>query len=360
MTSISRTDLFRLVWSDSLGKVGARFGVSDVAVAKACRKHGVPLPKQGHWAREAKSRDRKPKLPQVREAWLDTVYFDPPPPRDPALPVPESQSSIEVAVDLSKCKPIVRTTHRVLRKASEDKGLLIKPRNEVALDLRVSKTSLERALLIFDAIIRATEERGGRWEVTASETRLHALGGSIEINMLESRDQSFVPSEYSWLSREQRLTGNGKLAIRRGSYESSVSALRDSPKKPLESKIADTATALLERCARDREAKEERAREHLRHEQKQEAERQAARLKQEETIRLERLILAARAHEDARLIRELCRSTESAEGLDEERRSWLVWAHEEAARLDPIGRVGNPSELSVTEQDRWEAQRKKS
>lgn len=40
-------------------------GVSDVAIAKACRKAGVPLPGRGHWAKSEKQRQRKPKPPKV-------------------------------------------------------------------------------------------------------------------------------------------------------------------------------------------------------------------------------------------------------------------------------------------------------
>ncbi|MDR7192709.1 hypothetical protein [Luteimonas terrae] len=351
---MSRSDLFDLVWSEALGKVGARFGVSDVAVAKACKKHGIPLPKQGHWARDPKKRDRQPKLPPVSEERLDTVYFDPPPPRPPAPAVPEPQTSVEIAADLSKCKPIVRTTHRVLSKASEEKDLLINPQNEVTLDVRVSKKSLERALLIFDAIIRATEERGGRWEVTASKTKLHALGGSIAINMLESRTQSYVPSQYSPRSKDQKLTASGELRIRTRGWEVRIAALRDSPKSPLDGKISEAATALLEECVWSRRAKEENARRNAVYEEKRQAEQLELRQSQEAAIRLERLVLAARAHEDARLILELCRATESADGLDEERRQWLAWARNEALKLEPLNGGGTPSELKVTENDVWE------
>src|ERR1051325_7998569 len=49
-TSISRTDLYELAWSIPMVKLAERFGVSDVAVAKACRKHSIPLPGRGYWA----------------------------------------------------------------------------------------------------------------------------------------------------------------------------------------------------------------------------------------------------------------------------------------------------------------------
>ena len=47
------------------GQTGQDIGVSDVAVAKACRKAGIPLPGRGHWAKSEKQRQRKPKPPQV-------------------------------------------------------------------------------------------------------------------------------------------------------------------------------------------------------------------------------------------------------------------------------------------------------
>src|SRR5262245_57219165 len=52
-TSISREDLYKLVWSHPITKLADRFGVSDVAIAKACRKHDIPLPGLGYWAKVA-------------------------------------------------------------------------------------------------------------------------------------------------------------------------------------------------------------------------------------------------------------------------------------------------------------------
>src|SRR5438067_514476 len=50
---VSREDLYKIVWSEPMIKLASRFGVSDVAVAKACRKHKIPLPGRGYWARIA-------------------------------------------------------------------------------------------------------------------------------------------------------------------------------------------------------------------------------------------------------------------------------------------------------------------
>jgi len=52
-TTISRKNLYELACSEPMVKVAVRFGVSDVAVAKACRRHDIPVPGLGYWARVA-------------------------------------------------------------------------------------------------------------------------------------------------------------------------------------------------------------------------------------------------------------------------------------------------------------------
>lgn len=50
---ISKEDLEALVWSLPTTKVAAMLGVSDVAVAKRCKKYGVSKPPRGYWAKKA-------------------------------------------------------------------------------------------------------------------------------------------------------------------------------------------------------------------------------------------------------------------------------------------------------------------
>lgn len=48
---MKRTELYKLVWSKPMTKPGAELGVSDVGLAKACRRHAIPVPPRGHWAK---------------------------------------------------------------------------------------------------------------------------------------------------------------------------------------------------------------------------------------------------------------------------------------------------------------------
>src|SRR5260370_25819410 len=48
------------------------FGISDVALAKRCRRLGIPAPGRGYWARvDAGQRPYRPKLPQREPHWSD-------------------------------------------------------------------------------------------------------------------------------------------------------------------------------------------------------------------------------------------------------------------------------------------------
>jgi hypothetical protein len=61
MAHFTRQSLYELVWSQPMRTVAAGLGVSDVAVAKACRKADIPVPERGYWARK-----RANKLTRVR------------------------------------------------------------------------------------------------------------------------------------------------------------------------------------------------------------------------------------------------------------------------------------------------------
>ena len=62
--TLSREELYELVWSKPMVELAEDFGLSDVALAKRCRKVGVPVPGRGYWARVAAGQEpRRPKLP---------------------------------------------------------------------------------------------------------------------------------------------------------------------------------------------------------------------------------------------------------------------------------------------------------
>lgn len=62
---MSRQQLYDLVWSAPLRALAKRFEISDVALAKACRRADIPLPGLGYWAKRAANKPvMQPTLPR--------------------------------------------------------------------------------------------------------------------------------------------------------------------------------------------------------------------------------------------------------------------------------------------------------
>ena len=64
-TRYNRADLYRKVWERPVSIVAKEFGISDVALAKTCKKLFIPLPGRGYWARKAAGKSVGPK-PELR------------------------------------------------------------------------------------------------------------------------------------------------------------------------------------------------------------------------------------------------------------------------------------------------------
>lgn len=51
MTKITRKDLYTKIWEKSMVKVANELGISDRGLAKICKKHNIPTPYVGYWAK---------------------------------------------------------------------------------------------------------------------------------------------------------------------------------------------------------------------------------------------------------------------------------------------------------------------
>ena len=65
--SLTRQQLYELVWSEPMLKVAARYDVSSSYMARVCTLLNVPRPERGYWAKLAvRKAPPKPPLPEAR------------------------------------------------------------------------------------------------------------------------------------------------------------------------------------------------------------------------------------------------------------------------------------------------------
>jgi hypothetical protein len=65
LSRYNREDLYEKVWSQPMRILAKEYGISDVGLAKVCRKLEVPVPGRGYWAKKAAGRV-VPKKPILR------------------------------------------------------------------------------------------------------------------------------------------------------------------------------------------------------------------------------------------------------------------------------------------------------
>jgi hypothetical protein len=74
--NLSRRQLYDLVWSKPILSLAKEYGFSDVGFSKICRRHNIPLPPRGYWAKiSAGLQVAKPALPNPHRE--EPVYIPP-------------------------------------------------------------------------------------------------------------------------------------------------------------------------------------------------------------------------------------------------------------------------------------------
>jgi hypothetical protein len=186
---LSREDLYELAWSKPISELAKDFGISDVGLAKRCKRLGIPLPGRGYWARvDAGQTPYRPKLPKREEQWHDqsalTVgpsQFTPVkatlatltavPFENPNANVVPAQIAalalVPAATVLETLAPVKRTAlhekHSRVRDLAFNRG----ERNGPIIPMSVTESTLERALLLADRLLRAAVSLG--WNFADSE-----------------------------------------------------------------------------------------------------------------------------------------------------------------------------------------------
>src|SRR5690606_33200766 len=97
---LTRRELYDRVWQTPMSRLAPEFGITDVALAKTCRKHGIPRPGRGYWARlAAGAKDPQPPLPETEAGEEEVIFLrrvegpvEPKvaTPKPPHVPVPRS------------------------------------------------------------------------------------------------------------------------------------------------------------------------------------------------------------------------------------------------------------------------------
>ncbi len=369
-TVLTREELYSQVWTTPIRRLAERYGVSDVGLAKICKKHEIPRPPVGYWAKKEFGKNvTQPPLPSVKDMHLLKVCIHKTLtlPVEPQLAVndPELLKLIEresdpkhrimVPLSVRSPHPVVAETQLCFQDARPDQYGKIRPLyldRLRHLDVRVTKSSLSRVLRILDALAKALEKRGHKFETHGDgwrrATYLSVFGERLRIQVLEKArqiDRTPTEEEKRFGSLHSRpkydYIGTGLLELRLiGENGHELHTWRDGKSK-LENRLNDFVIAAYTAVERQREGRrwqeqleiKRREDDQRRWEEERRCREEAARRKQLEEMAASRAkALQIRAFISA--VRE-SRHAEVSENVSP-LSAWLSWADRQADLFDPL------------------------
>ena len=170
--SIPRHQLYEQVWSQPMTLLARQYGISDVALAKICRKLGVPYPGRGYWRKKETGKVVKqiPLLPSADSAKQSATIFK----RSMAQSGDSAsmQAKEKIQSELTDEEKIevpdrLVSPHRLLsgrltqlQSPKVDSYGAVWSGGLKDLNVRVSPSSLQRGLRILNTLFHALESRG--------------------------------------------------------------------------------------------------------------------------------------------------------------------------------------------------------
>ncbi|MDP3092172.1 MAG: hypothetical protein Q8N04_15970 [Nitrospira sp.] len=362
---ISRQTLYGQVWSTPMTKLAKEYGISDVALAKICKKLNVPYPGRGYWRRKETGKAvKRPPLPPNSDPAKQAVTIHPtirPASLEPASEettqritaeqTPEQK--IEVPDRLGK-------THRLLsgqltqwRSASVDEYGAIRSGSLRQLNIRVSPQHLSRAVRIMNALFLALEARGHQVGIQAGYKKTLGVridGQPVEFGLEEkfqrserSEEKNRKQDPWGYRRYEYVSTGTLMLKITEWGADGLQKTWSDGKTTKLENYLNDFVVGLLRvaEAVKARRRKQEQE-EQLRREAERRRQEEAIK-RQEELARLQALEQEAANWAKAQQLRTYLSALKDMLTIKHgeiqpgsRADQWLTWAHQHADRLDPL------------------------
>lgn len=363
--TVQRQALYEQVWAQPMTKVAKEYGISNVALAKICKKLNVPCPWRGYWRRKETGKSVKPlPLPpnsdptkqvatihrmirpeavvQMSEDALQRISTEQP-----------AEQKIEVPNRLTSPHHLLKVHLEEWRSSKVDDYGAIWSGDIRQLNIRVSPKSLARALRIMDTLFKALEARGHQVGIQEGYQRnlgVRIDGEPVEFG-LEERFQRIAhpdqnnPRLESWMRKRYQYIPTSSLFLKIVAWgiDGLQKSWSDGKTAKLETCLNDFIVGLLKvaeavKARRLRQEQEEQLRREAEHRRQEEAQK-----RQEELARRQALEQEATNWAKAQQLRAyLAAVKDKLHAKHGEIQSggqagqWLNWAHQHADRLDPL------------------------
>jgi hypothetical protein len=384
----TREQLYKKVWSQPVWTLAKEWGISDVGLAKICKKNNIPRPGLGYWARKEHGYNpRQTPLPkgedksiQIHSQQAESGVADEEQLKEAAekgVLERESDNRVTVSETLIDPHPLVARTQKSLESAKLDHKGLARPRAKGTLDVAVSPMSVERAMRIMDAVLKALESREMEVVITDGQeekpgtssygrngrpcdfvarsspqtgTFVSVLGELLKFSLEEqvARKESPATSkekkEYSWHSiPEYEYFPTSRLSFNIKDVSGTRHTWSDTDSRQLENLLNSFIIGLMNAAVSVRTNRLEREKREREWEERRRKAEEEARLRLEEENRIKHLMGQVSNWHQSQRIREYIEAVRADAirnrgSIEPESKvdKWIIWATRYANQLDPL------------------------
>jgi hypothetical protein len=363
---LSREELYQRIWFTPTTKLAKEFGLSDVALAKICKKFNIPKPGTGHWARKAVGQIIvQPPLPPLNVEKQDIVfdlqtnqnrranYWRPKPTKIMNQPITLPEPEVELC-------PMAKRIHALANKEKPDATGRVRVQGKNVPIIYASPEQIEplsRAIHVlveraknlgyefkddndFNQCIRFVHEEG--------DVTLEIEEGIVEIETPVTKEQKRRPS-WTWENKVKQLTGKFCYRMVTDPEHGSRNYWKKKTPEPLLtmlSTIIERLSVAVEKFKREKILAEERKIESERRQQEwKKEEEQRKHLSLLQKVREKREENFAKAAEWWDIYNNMLQFVEACEArwrqhnsgeLNEKQKTWLIWAKRQAELSSPF------------------------
>ena len=345
--SLTREELYELVWTSPTVQVAKSLGVSDVAIAKICKRLNIPKPPLGYWAKvQYGEKLSRPPLPTTAPGLPERILignrpFEPN--KVPDVKRTSLKQTLKIPEDVQLTHPLIRKTLSALKGREPDKyGRISPPRQEGCLDVLVGKDKVQDAMRVMQILIgnlenmghsvRVANESEYAWKTTAT---IESTSVGFKLEEPSTRSKRTTPPKERWDTNPWVYTPSGRLVLAINDYADGIQRQwRVAADRSLEETLSSFMSALIAtaRAIKAREAMWERER----------LEREGALQRQQaETERVQQLKLLAQQYSENQKIRDFLKALKNQlikdlAAPDDHIERWIAWAEDYANKSDPI------------------------
>lgn len=211
INSLSRKELYDLVWSKPISTLSKEHDLSDLELRKICIDYQIPLPKNGHWSKLKYSKPVKI-IPFIEDfEGSNIIQYVPKVKSTKALVKKFKPIRTEVPLKLTNPLPEILEAEAELKKYKFTDWWPMTRSSEV-LSIKVSNFKLlNRALRIMDVFLKTITKRAFTYEIVRGSLKVRKYDIVITINCRELNNRKFFKDKHGWNSSS--LTPNGLLSI---------------------------------------------------------------------------------------------------------------------------------------------------